>query len=585
MQIFNLALAVSNIFWIILAIFVVLILGVAIYTFIKDRRFHLDFSNTLIDMSEDIKELDRYSIDNLDDVVNILDKDSDYPLISTAGYKLKTDSEKLYQGQWISNPDELLSPKRLLNQNQYQTYSYEVPVYLLTTGVLVSMVLLLIGVNHSGERSFIAIALIPLLLALLAAAILAVQTKRNSEALNRNINYLSECIKDRVPVFRELAGTAALIEAFFKYDRSMSKSVKELSDNIVALNTKDLAKKLGENISEVMNKEVNPALLKAVDKLNTSAESLAQERQSGLSKLADEYSEAVTTSLEKKLQPFYQELENLTINIYEANKASEMSLQAMKDYQANSQDLQKKLNGTLDSLKTANKEWNKNLEKISSSTESLANTNNNLASTQKENLEFLSQSLDALNTNIDAINKNLSQDINSLSEHLKKFSSEYKEVSDAYLDTITKYDQNQSKLLDHTEDLNMLFADQVEALNKQSLDISKDVASIDENLNYSVQNFNSALSSSVVEVLDNFDKSLAEISDRLINTTAEINDTINNLSSAIRNEALYNSKRAKARENRDRARRANRPKDSADDNVLDFLLSNDQQENEEVDDE
>ena len=47
----------------------------------------------------------------------------------------------------------------------------------------------------------------------------------------------------------------------------------------------------------------------------------------------------------------------------------------------------------------------------------------------------------------------------------------------------------------------------------------------------------------------------------------------------------YSTLQENTRENRDRARRANRPKDSADDNVLDFLLSNDQQDNEEVDDE
>ncbi len=519
---------IGNIYWIMLVVFTAMIIGLGVYNYIKNRNFHLDFTQTLHEVSDSIGELDHYRIENLDDVVDMMDN-TPYPLLSSAAFKLKADSDRLYQKQWISDPDEVLQTEKVLTKGQYFSYTYELPIYIISTGILVSLLFLVMGLGISAERSEVnAYALIPLIAGLISAAFLSIQIKKNKDDLHRNLNYLSENIKDRVPVFRELAGTAALIESFFRYDRSMSDSVARLAGVVEDLTSNRIADKIAENVKIVMQKEVTPSIVSATDSLKTSADELEKERTSGLNKLADQYSAAVTSSMETHLQPFYQELENLATNVFESNKSVELSLEAIDKYRSESVELQNRLTKTLESLNMANRTWSENLEKIANNVEGLNTSSQRMNDMQVSTENKMNSSIQRLNDVFNSLETNL-VDLNARiyeqnSDQLSKF-----ELSNA----------DNTALYENIRELGLAFAKQSDYLNKQNTNIQDEVKQLNDGLNASVQNFTKGINSGVIEVLDEFDNNLAEITNRLSDTTAEINDSVQNW----RQELEYNSRR------------------------------------------
>ena len=517
MPITTLAVQISMFYWILLILLSVAIIGISAFYYLKNKNFHMNFSQTLLEMAASIRELQRYSIDNLNDVTDILDS-SEYTLLSDAAYKLKNDSSRLYSEQWISDPEEVFASKKILNKVQYNSYSFETCIYLLTTGILSSLMLLILNLGMNGDRKFMGtLSLIPLFASFICSIILALDIKKRREDLERNLLHLSESIKERVPVFRELAGTAALIEAFFRYDRSMSNSVAELSSIIQDLASKKIAEQVGENIKQSLENELLPVIVDSANSLNTAAKNLESERNEGLSKLADQYSTAITSSMETHLQPFYQELENMANNIYESNKSTELSLQSIENFRNESINLQTRLTSSLDALKQANETWTVNLAAIASSTATLSQISNRLSEQQVKNESELSNSLKLLQSDINKFERNFS----ALNEALSK-------NNEQVLQRLENSTVDNEKLLLSIKDLGAIFNEQSQALNKQSLEIASEVQNLNSGLNASIQNFSAGINAGVLNVLEDFDNSLAEITDRLSNTTAEIDDTVDN---------------------------------------------------------
>lgn len=553
---FNLLLAITSVYWILLLASLILIGAVGIYSFLSNRSFHREFIKEILEMAQEVEQLERYHIDNLEKTNKILEK-SKYPLVAAASIKLKKDSHNLYQDQWISSPDEIFSLDKVLDKSQFRSYTLEYPLYLLTLGVLLFLAFLLGGLNLSGNKALVLmIASIPLFLSLIIAFSLSIIKLRNQDDLNRALNFLSEKIKERVPVFRELAGTAALIEAFFRYDRSMSQSVSEFSEMLSDLSHNKVAEIIGENVRASLEESLLPSLNSTLSSLQISTEKLASEKNESMKEISEYYSKAITSSLERNLQPFYQELENFAQNIYEANKSTEITLQNINQHRKESSELQSSLLQSLDSLKLANQSWTNNLDSISQSMAELAELNKNLTATQKDSKSILSESIKALRDQLNSFEENMNALTAKINEQNQNFVNRFEAASSSSLE-----------LKDDIKELGLLFADQTETLNRQNIDISNEINALNEGLNASVQNFTSGINEGVISVLANFDNSLAEISDRLIDTSSEINSNIN---SWISEMEYQEQRRARKLNNSDKMNYNNMKQDKS--SV--FLLNN-----------
>lgn len=513
---FNLLLAFTSVYWILLLASLALIGAVGIYSFISNRSFHRDFVKEILEMAQEVEQLERYHIDNLGKTNKILES-SKYPLITTASLKLKKDSHNLYQDQWISSPDEVFSLEKVLDKSQFRSYTLEYPLYILTIGVLMFLAFLIGGLNLSDNKTYVLmVSSTPLFLSLIIAFTLSIIKLRNKDDLKRALNYLSERIKERVPVFRELAGTAALIEAFFRYDRSMSNSVSEFSKMLNDLSENKVAEIIGENVKVSLEESLLPSINSTLSALQLSTEKLAIEKNESIEEISENYSRAITSSLEKNLQPFYQELENFANNIYEANKSTEITLQNINQHRKESSELQASLLESLDSLKLANKSWTNNLNSISDSMAELAKLSKNLSATQKDSESILSDSIKALKDQLSIFEDNMNVLTEKINEQNQNFIDRFESASSSSLE-----------LKNDIKELGLLFADQTEALSHQNIDVAQEINSLNEGLNASVQNFTSGINEGVISVLANFDNSIAEISDRLIDTSSEINSSVN----------------------------------------------------------
>ena len=562
---FNLVLAFTSVYWILLLASLVLIGAVGIYSFISNRSFHRDFVKEVIEMAQEVEQLERYHIDNLEKTNNILEK-SKYPLITTASLKLKKDSHNLYQDQWISSPDEVLSLEKVLDKSQYRSYTLEYPLYILTIGVLMFLAFLLGGLNLSDNKTYVLmVASTPLFLSLIIAFTLSVIKLRNKDDLKRALNYLSEKIKERVPVFRELAGTAALIEAFFRYDRSMSHSVSEFSKMLNDLSENKVAEIIGENVRVSLEDNLLPSINSTLSSLQLASEKIAAEKNESIEEISEYYSRAITNSLERNLQPFYQELENFANNIYEANKSTEITLQNINQHRKESSELQSSLLESLDSLKVANKSWTNNLNSISESMAELAKLNKNLTDSQKDSEYILSDSIKSLKDQLSIFENNM----NVLTEKIN-------EQNQNFIDRFESANSNSLELKNDIKELGLLFADQTEALSRQNIDVAHEINSLNEGLNASVQNFTSGINEGVISVLANFDSSVAEISDRLIDTSSEINSSVD---AWIAEMEYQEQRRARSLNNSDKMNYNKMKQDKS--NI--FLVNNDKNNEEHYD--
>ncbi len=551
-----------QIFWLLLVIVCLIIIAGSVYFLLQNRKFHTLFLQTLSSVTESISELDRCRIENLEPLRDEL-RSERFPLLSEVGEKLYKDSERLYQGKWIADPAPLLRRDRVLTRSQYRSASGELPIQILSVSVLATSLFLLIGLSGSVNRTLVTqISFLPALFGAVAALLLFFQAHRARQSIDRALNHLSETIVEKVPVFRELAGTAALIESFFRYDRQMADSISLLSDTVDQLTHNELAESLAENVRLVMEKEVSPPLNAAADALHDLAGELTRRQEEGMRELAERFTDELVSSLDDRLRPFYSEIEHLTRDIYEANKQSDIALGTMEEYKQQSIDIQSNLSRVLEDLDRAGESWRQDMADNKKSVEALAETSARLAELQAGSEDNLAHELGLLREKFSEVQDSLYRVTQGLHLENQQASEFVRELSD-----------NAQQTLGDMRQLTAVLIDQTSHIEKQNAVLQSGLKELEDGLNLSVRNFSAQILAGVEQTLDSFDEGLAEVTERLSNTTAEINDTVGAWVSDIRWSEEYRYRNRpddlKEREEKNQA-------------LLDILYSRDRQDDEET---
>lgn len=523
MQHLFLLVGLPSLFWLFLLLLSVFIVGAGIFLMTKHRKFIRESVQALAQMIDELNELEYCTIDNLDDVVKIFTKQGQ-TLLQQVGDKMKSQSDRLYQGKWISEPATLLKTDRILTKAQYRMITSETSLQLLSLSIVATSVFLIFAISQSGDRSIaLALSFIPLILGAIFSFLLYFQSAKGKQEISRSLNLLAETIQEKLPVFRELAGTAALIESFFQYDRQMSDSITTLSQTVEDLTHYRLAEYLASNVKEAMEKEVLPPLLDAVASLENTSRVIAERQEHGMEDLTQKFTGSLTRSLDQNLRPFYQELTGFTEEIHNSNQALDHALETMENYKAQSVEIQSKVNESLDKLAQSRIDWQDDMGKQTESLASLARSTESLSKLQQGSEENLASEIKALRKSGEDMQDALYRVTQGL--HLESQQS---------AETVRELSDSSNKTLADMRQLSSLLVDQADYMLQQSQSLKASSDAIDEALQSSIQSFAGQMQVGVKQTLDEFDDGLAEISDRLSNTTSEIRDTVGQWASDVR---------------------------------------------------
>ena len=522
---FSLAIQMNTIiFWGLLALVTLLISGVSIHYLVSNRRLFQRLNQSMLNASDDIRNLDRCDIANLPWVRETLD-DPDFPLLGSAAEQMVEDSERLYQGKWIANPSRLFQLDNLLTRKEFTLISQEVPARVLAVSLLASALFWLLGsiIFDSRSLSVLLPASLPLIIGFGFAAMMALSNDRTRRELSRSGQYLADLLMRRLPVFEELAGTAVLIDSFVRYDREMSESVAFLSETVERLVHNELADSISENVRVVMQEDIAPSYQQAAAVLVDLASTITERQEAGMHELATDFSKNLSRTLADDLTALFQEMRVLTERFQASSNDVDMSLQALSDAAMLQQNLQERSTLVLEQLATEREQWNQEI------------------TTVRESLAQMSDMTSNLTELYSGESMNLGNRMGTLSEELSAFSVSIHEVlgglareNHTLRSSMTELDQHGTRLLEDLRQLSLEMGQQSSNLARQSAQVNENLADLNMNLNESVRQFSVQLQSSVETTLNDFDESLGEVSMRLANTTGEIRDSLRQQQTTLR---------------------------------------------------
>ena len=522
---FSLAIQMNTIiFWGLLALITLLISGVSLYYLASNRRLFQRLNQSMLNASDDIRNLDRCDIANLPWIRETLD-DPEFPLLGSAAEQMVEDSERLYQGKWIANPSRLFQLDNLLTRKEFTLISQEVPARVLALSLLASALFWLLGSIIFENRSLGVLlpASLPLIIGFGFAAMLALSNDRTRRELSRSGQYLADLLMRRLPVFEELAGTAVLIDSFVRYDREMSESVAFLSETVERLVHNELSDAISENVRVVMQEDIAPSYQQAAAVLVDLASTITERQEAGMHELATDFSNNLSRTLADDLTALFQEMRVLTERFQESSNDVDMSLQALSDAAMLQENLQERSTVVLEQLASERDHWNEEIVTV------------------RESLAQMSEMTSNLTALYSGESMNLGTRLETLSEELSAFSASIHVVLGGLADenqtlrsSMTELDKHGTRLLEDLRQLSLEMGQQSSNLARQSAQVNENLADLNMNLNESVRQFTVQLQSGVESTLNDFDESLAEVSMRLANTTGEIRDSLRQQQTTLR---------------------------------------------------
>lgn len=503
----------------IIIVFLFLLISVTIFLLYRNRRFTRNLNSSMMEAQEQIQDLDRCQIENLNTVSEALSS-SGNDQVAEAGVRLHEDAERLYQGKWIPSPEPYLDQEALLTPRQNTQISYEPPLQILALSVVASAVAMLFALNlTAGSRtSGLQFGLFPALLGLVAATLLSVQIYRSKRSLKQNATSLSRSIRRRVPVFEELSGTAALIESFVRYDRDMSASVETLTQTVDDLSKNKLVELISRNLSATLREELSPPLRDTQQSIGLLARELTEYQATGVGQMVhafiDELSQGMTVHLSQIMDRMDKMTDRLEDHYQELGEAQRM----MHESREQSATLQSELNETLLQLRNSRSDWQDDLSEARVIQHELSAT---LAAMHK----LQAGETDGLNRQL----QKLSQQLQRYQESAGRTEKNLEKLNQLTGESVESFSASSTESLNQIRELVQKMGDQTSAMSKTQELSTAQLETLNRNLNSSVREFNQQVHSGVDATLNQFDEGLAEISHRLAGATSDLQETVDRL--------------------------------------------------------
>lgn len=424
---------------------------------------------------------------------------------------LSVQSERLYRGKWLPDPEPLLLQKDVFHVFKNARFNALISALLIVLGIIAAVVVLVADANLflTAEQAvvppLIMASLIPLGAGLVTAILLSVDARNTRYVLAQTVQNFSSTLANTAPVYQDRAGVTLLISELISYGETMRHEVRSFSEIAQQLVEGEFAEGVRNAVRDVMEKEVAPPIKESSAALSNLADSLAEKQESGMQELADSFTEKTVEALQVHLAPLPQELSKI-------NRLTDSSLAMMeesKQIMAASRDENVNLNQELHEI----------LGLMAISRNDIANE----SATLSDNLKLISASSDKLTALYMGEQEGLSNQLSRLSDQLRLNTDLLNRAIGETSKTMERsvhLTEEQSRL---TESFLQRIKQQVSALEEMTRSI--ETSSLD---------FSEKSTDYVQRTLQDYDSGLAEVIERLSFTTAEIREAIDSLPAAIR---------------------------------------------------
>ncbi|NJP39811.1 hypothetical protein HCH52_01920 [Oscillospiraceae bacterium HV4-5-C5C] len=532
---------------------IVLVAGSLLF-FIWRSRLLTRQEQILLGLSEQVTGLEGRSMDNREPVKEAFAQ-CNWELLKERFRNWDLDSQSLYQGRWFSPPQTDTVRQGFLTAADRHLLGPEIPLTLLLTAFLFSLVLTLLPSTDTD----LLIPWLPTLFAVIAALFLGWQGQEGQQRLDQALEQLRQALTRRLPVFSSDSSSALLVEECKRYDREIAGKISRLGDSIQALSDNQLSQAVAASVREVMRQDVVPALTESSQKISDAASNLAKQQYEGISQLTADFSARLADLLRHSLEPLYQDSRTLTKALTDSQQFLQQAAQQLDQGREQSLLLQQQAAGTLEQSRLASEQFAQSSQQALTGWQKLTEQSRIVwqedvraqhamwleedernkafwqqsASTWQETLEQLTQTAQSLQAGQSAWAQDQQVQSEQLAAGLDQFRTDLTQTAAALRELqektaryINNSSEVQSRLLKDYQALSQNIAVSSAQLQDNSVRLLSAVQLLNDHLEHSVSTFNGQLQDGVSGSLKELDQALAEISLRIASNVREVQDAL-----------------------------------------------------------
>ena len=149
---------------------------------------------------------------------------------------LSVQSERLYRGKWLPDPEPLLLQKDVFHVFKNARFNALISALLIVLGIIAAVVVLVADANLflTAEQAvvppLIMASLIPLGTGLVTAILLSVDARNTRYVLAQTVQNFSSTLANTAPVYQDRAGVTLLISELISYGETMRQEVRSFSE-------------------------------------------------------------------------------------------------------------------------------------------------------------------------------------------------------------------------------------------------------------------------------------------------------------------------------------------------------------------
>ncbi|MDO5738167.1 MAG: hypothetical protein Q4P65_02825 [Eubacteriales bacterium] len=348
-------------------------------------------------------------------------------------------------------------------------------------------------------------ALLPLIVSAVGVGILYHQDKYYKERLSAELGKLNKALAMRFPVFNDRAGVALLVDDLQEHEERLNESFKDFNKTARYLADSEFSDGIKAGVKEIMSQEISPPIRDSAKLMQDLSDRLITEQETGMARLAEQFSQAVAAKLTAELSPVSTELSAISEMIGDTRGFIHDSVAVLETSRQQNIELNQELNHSLHLFTVAKSDLANEISEISSNLEVISETTQKMAAIYAGEEARLSQRIMELSDSLQAAFDKLTDALSASGESLELA----------------------GQIRTEQEDQNRRLVARLQELNEEITGLSNSLA-------HSSQNFTHESASYVNQTLEKFDNGLAEVVERLIFTASAIRDAVEALPVALR---------------------------------------------------
>jgi hypothetical protein len=417
------------------------------------------------------------------------------------------DGKKLFDDRYVPDPELYFLPDQLYDEREAKTLSYWPSTLFLILALfgLIGAAASLTAIPPAVSAQNLPVLLLPLSTGLALAVFVFFRTARANDAIQlARLDFL-QALSTRLPVFRDKAGIAELINEMKAYDRSMGEKIEAFGETAAKLADGEFSRGIQESVRLIMSNEVTPPIQQAGEALSALAKELSERQERGMSELAESFSKHVATTLAKEMTPLTEQLASFRDQMALTNDYVTTTIGTMEAAREQNAALNESIRTALESLSESKRDMADEIENIRGHLALIGTT------TEKMTALYIGEEMD------------LAAHINQLAVQLQNYATRL----DTSVGESSKSLLAAAQLTERQDEAASIWLDR---LDEQLLRLSE----ISVVLQQSATHFTNEAQGFMQKSLAEYDSGLAEVVERLTFTTAEIRDAVDALPQALR---------------------------------------------------